>query len=69
MEQRFRYTTLTCVLESELIQPQAALANMTGRYTVPNVFVGGQAIGGGDDTKALHESGQLHTLLASAGVV
>lgn len=29
---------------------QAALADMTGRRTVPNVFIGGKNIGGADDT-------------------
>ena len=32
---------------------QSALASLTGRRTVPNVFISGSSIGGGDDTEAL----------------
>jgi len=42
---------------------QDTLLNMTGRRTVPNVFVGGKSIGGGDDTVALSKSGELLSLL------
>ncbi|GAB5037636.1 glutaredoxin [Nannochloropsis oceanica] len=48
---------------------QAALAATTGRRTVPNVFVGGKSIGGGDDTKALSDSGKLKAMLQSAGAL
>lgn len=37
-----------------------------GRRTVPNVFVSGKSIGGGDETVALHKAGQLRTLLMEA---
>ncbi|CAM9184097.1 unnamed protein product [Phaeothamnion confervicola] len=46
---------------------QSTLARMTGRRTVPNVFVGGKAIGGGDDTEALLRSGELKRLVEEAG--
>jgi thioredoxin reductase (NADPH) len=45
---------------------QATLEAMTGRRTVPNVFVGGTSIGGGDDTVALHHEGKLRGLLLEA---
>mmetsp|Transcript_3996 Transcript_3996/g.5262 ORF Transcript_3996/g.5262 Transcript_3996/m.5262 type:complete len:100 (+) Transcript_3996:118-417(+) len=48
---------------------QNALAEMTGRRTVPNVFINGNTIGGGDDTVALQSSGQLRGLLEEAGAV
>jgi len=49
-------------------QIQATLGRLTGgRVTVPNVFVGGTSIGGGDETYALHRSGQLRALLQAAG--
>jgi len=40
-----------------------------GRRTVPNVFVGGKTIGGGDDTKALSDAGKLSKLLKEAGAL
>jgi thioredoxin reductase (NADPH) len=42
---------------------QETLEDMTGRRTVPNVFVGGNTIGGGSETVELHESGELRRLL------
>jgi len=44
---------------------QQALFRLTGRETVPNVFIGGKSIGGGDDTKRLKESGELAKLVAA----
>ena len=48
---------------------QAALADMTGRRTVPNVFVGGKTIGGGNETQALDREGKLRQLLVEAGCI
>lgn len=45
---------------------QAKLVEKTGRSTVPNVFVGGVNVGGGDDTVELHESGVLAQMIRSA---
>ncbi|KAL7581447.1 hypothetical protein ACA910_022025 [Epithemia clementina (nom. ined.)] len=42
---------------------QATLQKMTGRRTVPNVFVDGQSIGGGEETATLQRHGQLRPLL------
>jgi len=47
---------------------QDTLELMTGRRTVPNVFVGGVSIGGGDKIVALHSSGQLASILQNAGI-
>ena len=43
---------------------QQSLLSMTGRRTVPNVFVRGKNIGGGDETVALHREGKLSRLVA-----
>jgi thioredoxin reductase (NADPH) len=48
---------------------QTTLANMTGRRTVPNVFVGGTSIGGGDETVSLQQRGVLHSLLLNANAI
>lgn len=45
---------------------QAALARLTRRRTVPNVFVGGTSVGGGDDVAALSRSGVLKQMLRAA---
>eukprot|EP00227_Mantoniella_beaufortii_P012124 CAMPEP_0197593006 /NCGR_PEP_ID=MMETSP1326-20131121/16844_1 /TAXON_ID=1155430 /ORGANISM="Genus nov. species nov., Strain RCC2288" /LENGTH=176 /DNA_ID=CAMNT_0043158867 /DNA_START=80 /DNA_END=610 /DNA_ORIENTATION=- len=45
-----------------------ALVGLTQQRTVPNVFVGGQHVGGCDDTMAKHRSGELAKMLESAGV-
>ncbi|GMN42541.1 hypothetical protein TIFTF001_011761 [Ficus carica] len=48
---------------------QSALAEWTGQRTVPNVFIGGNHIGGCDATTALHKQGKLVPLLTEAGAV
>ena len=47
---------------------QDALKGLTGARSVPRVFVGGKFIGGGDDTVALQQSGQLAALCKEAGL-
>ncbi|XP_031138306.1 glutaredoxin 2 isoform X2 [Sander lucioperca] len=42
---------------------QEALAQMTGARTVPRVFINGNCIGGGSDTKQLHQQGRLLPLI------
>ncbi|KAF8920571.1 glutaredoxin [Mucidula mucida] len=42
---------------------QNYLAEKTGQYTVPNVFINKKHIGGCDDTMALDRKGQLTTLI------
>ena len=46
---------------------QAELLRTTGQRTVPSVFVGGDHVGGCDDTFALHASGQLQAKLGLGG--
>lgn len=48
---------------------QTALEKLTGRRTVPNVFVGGASIGGGEDTVRLHRAGLLKEKLLRAGAL
>ena len=48
---------------------QDALLDLTGRRTVPNVFIGGKSIGGAEETAALLESGELRWLLVEAGIL
>jgi len=40
------------------------MIELTGRTSVPQIFINDQAIGGCDDLFALHSSGELDTLLA-----
>lgn len=42
---------------------RAELAGLTGGYTVPQIVINGQPIGGFDDLYALNVSGRLHDLL------
>lgn len=43
---------------------QQRLGEITGRRTVPNVFIRGDNIGGGDETVALYQAGKLSRLVA-----
>lgn len=42
---------------------QNALLELTGRRTVPNVFINGNTIGGGDDTVEKVNNGEIKKLL------
>ena len=42
---------------------QDALQELTGRRTVPNIFINGKSVGGCDDVIALHSSGKLARLI------
>uniref|UniRef100_A0A914V447 Glutaredoxin domain-containing protein n=1 Tax=Plectus sambesii TaxID=2011161 RepID=A0A914V447_9BILA len=48
---------------------QDVLNEMTGRRSVPRVFIGGRCIGGGDETNAAHRNGQLEQMLKDCGVL
>jgi len=42
------------------------LAEVTGRGTVPQVFIDGSSVGGYDDLRALDHTGELDKLLAGS---
>lgn len=48
---------------------QEALQNITGRGTVPNVFIKGTSIGGGSETAELYQSGRLKEMLEEQGII
>lgn len=48
---------------------QDYLNQLTGGRSVPRVFVGGNFIGGGDDTVAKQQSGELKKILQQAGAL
>jgi len=43
---------------------RAMMDRANGRYTVPQIFIGGQHVGGCDDIHALDAAGKLDQLLA-----
>lgn len=50
------------------IEARMRLVELTGRYTVPQILIGGRPIGGWDDLSALDRAGELDRLLgAGAG--
>ncbi|MCL7032101.1 hypothetical protein MKW94_029862 [Papaver nudicaule] len=55
--------------ESDGSETQSALAQWTGQRTVPNVFIGGNHIGGCDSTTGMHKAGKLVPLLTEAGAI
>jgi len=48
---------------------QGAVGTLTGRRTVPNVFINGKSIGGGDETASAHSSGELKEMLKACGAI
>ena len=55
--------------DSDCEEIQQYMQALTGGRSVPRVFVGGKFIGGGDETQALHNKGQLEPLLKSVGAI
>ena len=47
-------------------QARAWLVQRTGRRTVPQVFIGGQSVGGYDEISQLDDEGELMPLVAAA---
>ncbi|CAN5723674.1 glutaredoxin 3 [soil metagenome] len=47
-------------------QERTTMMEITGRRTVPQIFIGDTYVGGCDDLVALDQSGQLTPLLAAA---
>ncbi|GBF91717.1 glutaredoxin-C4 [Raphidocelis subcapitata] len=46
---------------------QASMMDVVGRRSVPQVFIGGNHVGGCDDTVAAYEAGKLKDLLGTVG--
>merc|ERR1712071_92336 len=57
------YDVIELNRESDGDSIQDALGQMTGARTVPRVFIKGQCIGGGTETKNLYKSGKLEQML------
>ncbi|KAJ6965737.1 glutaredoxin-like [Populus alba x Populus x berolinensis] len=64
-----KYTAVELDTEKDGSDIQSALLEWTGQRTVPNVFIGGNHIGGCDKTTGMHQEGKLVPLLADAGAV
>lgn len=47
-------------------EKKAEMIKRSGRYTVPQIFIGDKPIGGYDDMAALDRQGKLDTLLAGS---
>jgi glutaredoxin 3 len=47
---------------------QMELLTATGQRTVPNIFIGGEHIGGNSDLQALNQAGELEALLQMVAV-
>ncbi|CAA6665531.1 unnamed protein product [Spirodela intermedia] len=63
------YKVVELDAESDGSHIQSALAEWTGQRTVPNVFIGGNHIGGCDTVTEIHRGGKLVPLLSQAGAL
>ena len=45
---------------------RSEMRRLSGRYTVPQIWIGGRHVGGSDELHELDDSGQLYQLLAKA---
>ncbi|KAF6157413.1 hypothetical protein GIB67_004351 [Kingdonia uniflora] len=63
------YLAIELDKESDGSEIQKALGELTGQKTVPNVFIGGNHIGGCDAVTSTHKGGKLLPLLTEAGAL
>ncbi|KAF9624521.1 hypothetical protein IFM89_011634 [Coptis chinensis] len=63
------YNIVELDIESDGDEIQTALATWTGQRTVPNVFIGGDHIGGCDAVLAMHKQGKLVPRLNEVGAI
>ncbi|XP_020596819.1 glutaredoxin-like isoform X1 [Phalaenopsis equestris] len=63
------YKMVELDIESDGAALQSALAEWTGQRTVPNIFIGGNHIGGKADLMKKHKDGSLIALLREAGAL
>lgn len=56
-----------CIFVENGPQMQQAMAAKIGKSSVPQVFIGGQHVGGCDDTMAAYSNGTLEELLDTSG--
>jgi len=63
---RVTYNNLELDQRDDGNEIQEELHRRTGQNTVPNVFIGGQSIGGWTQTKSLFDSGELYKKLDQA---
>uniref|UniRef100_A0A2P2J0X6 Glutaredoxin n=1 Tax=Rhizophora mucronata TaxID=61149 RepID=A0A2P2J0X6_RHIMU len=68
-ELRAEFKTYDLEWEPDGREMQKALAELTGRSTVPNVFIGGKNVGGCDEITSLHEAGKLVPMLTESGAL
>ncbi|XP_043699082.1 glutaredoxin-like [Telopea speciosissima] len=68
-ELKATYKVVELDVEGDGSDIQSALKEWTGQRTVPNVFIGGNHIGGCDATVAKHQEGKLVPLLTESGAL
>ena len=54
---------VTEVMVDQDAEQRAQMERLTGRRTVPQIFIGGKHVGGHDELRALDRAGQLDALL------
>ncbi|KAL2641397.1 hypothetical protein R1flu_008984 [Riccia fluitans] len=64
-----KFTPIELDLEDDGDEIQSALAEWTKQRTVPNVFIGGQHVGGSDAMSSKHSAGELVPLLKEASAL
>ncbi|KAJ2499001.1 hypothetical protein GGH96_003860 [Coemansia sp. RSA 1972] len=63
------YEVLEADLESDPFKVKTVLGKISARFTFPNIFIDGQSIGGNDELRELHTSGELVALLGDKQLI
>ena len=56
------------LLNLEIVDIQKILAKITNIRTVPQIFIAGRSVGGGDDIERLHNKKKLIPMMKKAGI-
>ncbi|KAJ2135505.1 hypothetical protein IW136_004251 [Coemansia sp. RSA 678] len=63
------YEVLEADLESDPIEVKEVLGKISAHFTFPNIFIDGQSIGGNDELRELHTSGELVALFGDKHLI
>ncbi|KAJ2295752.1 hypothetical protein IW139_003698 [Coemansia sp. RSA 353] len=63
------YEVLEADLEFDPIEVKEVLGKISGHFTFPNIFIDGQSIGGNDELRELHTSGELVALFGDKHLI
>ncbi|KAJ2359419.1 hypothetical protein IWW50_001478 [Coemansia erecta] len=63
------FSVLEADLEADPYEVKEVLGKLSGHFTFPNIFVDGQSIGGNEELRLMHASGELVSMLGDKKLI